>query len=315
MKRVTILLLIALLSSCKKEHSAGIAPSAPAPEPVATKANAEQGRLQSVTDVGSDAIPGGVAGSAPATGPAADGVPAPTVQKLPRLIIRTAEVRVIVADAAAAARALVAAAEAAGGYVGDAKTWREGEQLRGTLTLRIPAERLSALLSATRKLALRVESENVTSEDVSQEYVDLASQLKNQEAAEVELRALMTDVRQKVKRASDVIELYQQLTAIHGEVEKTKGRMQFLGQMAAMSTVKVELIPDVLAKPVVTPGWQPVGVVKDAGRALVAALQAIVTALIWFVIYVLPVMLLFVIPVWLFVRLVRSLRRRKMPPS
>lgn len=149
----------------------------------------------------------------------------------------------------------------------------------------------------------------MSSEDVSQEYVDLSSQLRNQEAAETELRALMTDVRKKTESASDVLQMYQQLAVVRGDVEKTKGRMQFLEQTSAMSTIKVELIPDAVAKPVVEPGWQPLVVVKDAGRALVGTLQWLSTVLIWFVIYVAPMLLLIVLPIILGVR---AARRRGM---
>jgi hypothetical protein len=229
---------------------------------------------------------------------------------MPRLIVRTAEVRVIVSDTAAVVRSLSAAAEAVGGYVGDSKAWREGEQLRGTLTLRIPAERLGDILAAAHKLAVRVDSESINSEDVSQEYVDLTAQLKNQEAAENELRALMTDVREKTRRASDVIEMYQQLASVRGDVEKTKGRILYLEQTSAMSTVKIDLIPDAIARPVVTPGWQPLAVVKDAGRALVSTAQVVVTAAIWCIVYLLPIALMFVVPIPLIVWIVRATKRR-----
>jgi hypothetical protein len=309
MKKLFLLLFVALLS-CKGEH-------APAVDAVARRVDAPK---DAATDTQTaalgtfGAVGTGVVGSSPnvaadsaAPPPSPGSTPPP--QRMPRMIVRNAEVRLVVSDAGAAVRALTAAAEAVGGYVGDAKTWREGEQLRGTLTLRVPAARLTGVLESARKLAVRVESEAVTSDDVSQEYVDLASALRNEEAAENELRALMTDVRERTKRASDVIEMYQQLAMIRGEVEKTKGRMQFLQQTSALSTIKVELIPDAIAKPVVEPGWQPVVIVKDAGRALVGTLEWLVSVLIWFGLYVLPLLLLVILPIVLAARVIRRGKR------
>lgn len=221
--------------------------------------------------------------------PAPVAAPAP---KMPRLIVRNAEVRAVVSDVPAVIKTLTTVAETAGGYVGDSKTWRDGGQLRSTITLRVPAAHLTETIAALRKAAIRIESETVSSDDVSQEYVDLASQLRNAEAAETELRALMKDVRVKTKRAADVLEMYQQLSNVQGEIERTKGRMQYLSQTAAMSTLKAELIPDAVAKPVVQPGWQAMAVVKDATRALVATLEVLATAAIWIVLYVLPLALL-----------------------
>ncbi|HEV8659763.1 MAG TPA: DUF4349 domain-containing protein [Thermoanaerobaculia bacterium] len=134
------------------------------------------------------------------------GAPAP-----PRMIIRSANVSMIVDDTSAAIEKITAAAESVGGYVSDSKVWRDGEQLRGTITLRIPADRLSAALGVIRKLAVRIQSETIGSQEVTQEYVDLQSQLRNLEAAEIELRQLMTTIRQNSKKASEVLEMYQQL--------------------------------------------------------------------------------------------------------
>ena len=55
--------------------------------------------------------------------------------------------------------------------------------------------------------------------------------------------------------------------------------------MTALATANVELIPDVLAKPVVEPGWRPLETLRNAGRALVNTLKGLVDALIWLVVY------------------------------
>jgi hypothetical protein len=306
MKRLVLLLFVAVVA-CKAERVGRIPDTAVTTSQSASRADSESlkavGYVAPSSAPATSGVPGGVTAGSPRLvgGAGPQGPP----QWMPRLIVRTAEVRLIVSDAGSVARALTAAAEGMGGYVGDARTWREGEQLRGTLTLRVPATRLGEVLAAVRKSAIRVESETISSDDVSQEYVDLAAQLRNQEAAENELRELMTDVRQKTKRAADVIEMYQQLASIRGEVERTKGRMQFLEQTSAMSTVKIDLIPDALAKPVVERVWQPLVVVKDAGRALVGTAEWLATVAIWLLIYVAPVLLLLLLPIVLGVRLYR----------
>jgi len=228
---------------------------------------------------------------------------------LPRLIIRTADVSLIVGDAAVSVQKLAALAAAHGGYVTDSKLWRDGQQVRATLTIRVPAQKLDAALAAIRNVATRVESESVSGDDVTQEYVDLESQVRNLEAAEVEMRALMTTVRERTKKAQDILDVYQQLTQLRGQIETAKGRMRYLSQMSAMSTIKLTLIPDAIAKPVVEPGWQPVAVMKDASRALLKTLQAASDVVIWAVIYFGPVLLLFggaAFVVW------RIARRRKL---
>ena len=239
-------------------------------------------------------------------GAAASGAPDDTA----RMIIRTADLSVVVTDAAQAQQAVVAAVQGMGGYVADSSAWREGEQLRARLTVRVPADKLDALLAAVRGQAVRVEQENIKGQDVTEEYSDLTAQLTNLEATEVELRKLLDEVREKTQKAEDVLQVYRELTNIRGEIERTKGRMQYLSTMTAMATANVDLIPDVLAKPVVEPGWRPLETLKNAGRTLVNALKGLVDALIWLVVVVLPVLILIAIPIVLLVLLVRWLTRR-----
>ena len=238
---------------------------------------------------------------APAEGAA---TPAPTP-----MIVRTASVRIVVDDTSKAVDAITKAVEASGGYVAGSQVWREGELLRARLTLRVPSASLTGALSAIRGLAKRVENETISSEDVTQEYVDLESRLRNLEATEVELRELMTVIRQNARKASEILEISQQMTAIRGDIEQTRGRMRYLGQVAAMSAVSLEVIPDAIAQPVVKPGWQPLVTVKNASRALITALQGIATALIWVVIYLLPIvgiLLVVVTAIWKVYRRTRT---------
>lgn len=228
-----------------------------------------------------------------------------------RMIIRTADLSVVVTDAAQAQQSIVDTVQALGGYVADSSAWREGEQLRARLTVRVPAEKLDALLAAIKASAVRVQQENVTGQDVTEEFTDLNAQLTNLEATEVELRELLAEVRQKTQKAEDVLAVYRELTSIRGEIERVKGRMQYLSTMTAMATANVDLIPDVLAKPVVEPGWRPLETLKNASRTLVNTLKGLVDAVIWFVVAVLPVLLLIAIPIALIVLLARWLMRRR----
>ncbi len=233
-----------------------------------------------------------------------------TANDAERMIIRTADLSVVVTDAVQTQQYVVDTVNGLGGYIANSTSWREGEQLRARITVRVPAEKLDALLAAIKTQAVRVQQENIKGEDVTEEYSDLTAQLTNLEATEVELRELLAEVRQKTQKAEDVLAVYRELTTIRGEIERVKGRMQYLSTLTSLATANVELIPDVLAKPVVEPGWRPLETLKNAGRALTNALKGLVDALIWFVVAVLPVLLLIAIPVAVVVWLIRRLGRR-----
>src|SRR5216684_2106673 len=113
-------------------------------------------------------------------------------------------------------------------------------------------------------------------------------------ATETELRELLKTVRERTQKASEIMEIYTEITKVRGEIDRIQGRIQYLSQMTSLSTITLELVPDVLAAPIVEPGWQPVATIKNASRSLVNSLKGVVDVLIWVVLYILPLGLIFV---------------------
>jgi hypothetical protein len=272
---IALFVVVAAMSGCKQESAA------PAAIDVASKAEGNAAsQVVAARQAAFDSSAAGVALTAEA---------APAAQEAPRMIVRTAEMRIVVGDTMKTVDAVTKAVEAMGGYVSGSNIWREGELMRATLKLRIPADKLTASLASIRGLAKRVDNETIASQDVSQEFVDLESQVRNLEATETELRALLITARQNSKRASDVLEVHQQLTMIRGQIEQARGRMRYLSQVAAMSSISLDVLPDAIAQPVVEPGWHPVIIVREAIRALVGALQSAATVGIWLIVYIVPI--------------------------
>jgi hypothetical protein len=276
MRKIALVALLLILA-CKKEEN--VSPAATGPAAAADNATTAS-RVAAK-------LPGGAVPAAAVGGVVASKAPA-----LDRMIMRTATVTLVVRDTNAVMEKITSAVEQSGGYVSGSNVWRDGEQTRGKLSLRVPNAALSQTLARIRGLAVRIENETIATDEVTQEYVDLGSQLRNLEAAETELRELMTTIRVNSKKAGEVLEMYQELSNIRGQIEQTRGRMRYLEQMTSYATINAELVPDAVTKPVVEAGWQPVAIAKDAARALTNVLKEGAAALIWIVIYVVPVMLL-----------------------
>jgi hypothetical protein len=273
-------LLLLLLFACRKSESVMTTDTASAEQlvaPVAPPRNA------------ADRVAG-------FSGPQAQ-APPPAAVPSPRMIVRTASLSLIVNDAMQAMHIVTDTASQLGGYVTDAKEWRENEQLRGTITVRVPSNRFDEMIGSAKKSAVRIQSETRSGQDVTQEFSDLGANLRNAEAAEVELRELLTTVRQRTQKAAEVLEVYEKLNEVRGQIEQLKGRMQYLSQVTAMSSVTFELIPDVLAQPVVEQGWRPRAVAHRALRALVATLQWLGNIAIWLVLYIVPVLLVLLLAI------------------
>lgn len=226
-----------------------------------------------------------------------------------RLVIKNADMRIVVQDPANAQGEIAALAEGMGGFVVSSNIYQTQtatglEVPTGSITVRVPAERLQEALDTIEGLAVRVESKNESGQDVTAQYTDLQSRLRNLEDAEELLRQIMEEARD----TEDVLTAFNQLNNITEQIEVLKGQIQYYEEAAAMSAISVSLIPSAADQPITIGGWEPVGVAKDAIQALVDALQGLVNALIWFALYLLPILLIIGIPVWL---IVRALRKRR----
>jgi len=228
-----------------------------------------------------------------------------------RMIVWTGDVSLIVKDAEESLEKVEAIAKDLGGYVVNSSSWYQQEQLRARLSIRVPSGEFDAAMARLKELAIRVESRDVSTQDVTEEYTDLDARLRNLEATETELLELLTEVRERTGKAEDVLAVHRELSNIRGQIDQIKGRMQYLEKMTAMATINVELIPDVLAKPIVVAGWQPSGTAANALRTLVRTFQRIVDAAIWLVIYVLPTLAVIAIPFFILWLIWRRLRRRR----
>lgn len=228
------------------------------------------------------------AASVPASKETATPTASQSVPSAVRRVIRTANISLVVEDAADALNQVVTVVERRGGYVAESKQWLEEGQHRASATLRIPADQLSSALDDIRKKAIRVSSEGISGQDVSEEYADLDAQLTNLHAAEAELRQLLTTVRERTQKASDVLEVYKELSKIRGEIDRLQGRVDYLKQMTAMSTINIELTPDQLSQPLLESNWRPIAIAKAAGRSLVSTLKGLGTVLIWLIVYGVP---------------------------
>ncbi|MCS7287192.1 MAG: DUF4349 domain-containing protein [Anaerolineae bacterium] len=228
-----------------------------------------------------------------------------------RMIIRRADLSLVVQDTKEAISRIEAIAVEKGGYLHQSSVWKENENLKAQLTIMVPATKFEETLDALRKLAVDILSESVSGQDVTEEYTDLEARLKNLEATEKELRELLATVRERTGKAEDIMAVYRELTHIREEIERVKGRMKYLEQMTSFSTITIYLTPSVLAQPVAPATWKPARTFWYATRALVRALQFTVDAAIWVTVVVIPLSLPFALAAFLFWRNLRKPRPKQ----
>lgn len=156
----------------------------------------------------------------------------------PNMIIRTGRARVEVESLSPAVEALQQLASAVGGYTTNV-TLRTGREQapRATVELRVPAARFDSAIAALSDLG-DVEAVAVTADDVGEEYVDVQARVANDRRLEQRLLSLLAE---RTGDLEDVLAVERELARVRGTIERQEGRLRYLRNRAAMSTLAVTL--------------------------------------------------------------------------
>ncbi len=170
--------------------------------------------------------------------------PAPRAAKARPIIIKTADMSIVVKDVQAAGDSATSLAKSVGGFVTDSSISDEDGASEGKVTLRVPVDAFERVIEQLGKLG-NVESKNVSGQDVTGEVVDLESRLRNLRAEERQYLEIMN----KANKVPDVVTVSQELYRVRGEIEESEGRMKYLKSAAAMATIDAKFSKQ-KAKPV-----------------------------------------------------------------
>jgi Domain of unknown function (DUF4349) len=205
------------------------------------------------------------------------------------LIVRNGYLTLVVTDTRKsrdAIQSLVAGMSAEGAYVVSSSEMFSGDAAQPVIQmdLRVPAERFEDVMNALSAMALRVDARNESAQDVTAEYVDLAAQLEQLQAA----RQRLLEIMKEAKNTDDLLRAEGLLTQRETEIASIQGRMKYLQQTAQLSSIQVVLNPSVLNQPIQPTGWNPVETARLALSRLVGRFQAFTDWLINFSIATLP---------------------------
>ncbi len=238
--------------------------------------------IEASPTVPAPAEPTPIAGISPAAAPAiATSLQARSDQPLPQtlpgeMLIRqgTASVQVDSLDAGIAG--IRGLARRVGAVVANTSMQQGQDQLRSaSVELRIPSARFDDAVAALSPLG-KVESVNVSVEDVGEEFVDVSARVANARRLEQRLVELLA---QRTGKLGDVLQVERELARVREEIERYEGRLRYLQTRSSVSTLTVtvhERPPFVADRP----GTHPIrDAVAQAGKNFVAFTAACIAAL------------------------------------
>ncbi|NMC16957.1 MAG: DUF4349 domain-containing protein [Chloroflexi bacterium] len=229
-----------------------------------------------------------------------------------QMIMMNASLSIAVDDPAATLRDVQQLAKGMGGYTVSSNLYKSYtssgvEVPQANLIIRVPAERLDEAMQKIKDMTGDPKkytlNESVSGQDVTKEYTDLKSRLRNLEEADAKL----SEFYENAANTEDALSIYSQKMQVTEQIEIIKGQIKYYDESVSTSSITLQIQSKETIAPITVAGWQPSGVARDALQALLDFGKGLVNFLIWLVILVVPIVLLFGLPIFF---LVRWLKRR-----
>ena len=207
-------------------------------------------------------------------------------------IIKNANLRIYVKDAEAVAESIQELATKLDGFVNESNIYKSSDGTKsGNITIRVPAKNFEPAVESIKELAKEVESENINSEDVTEQYIDYEAQLRNLRAEETQYLQIM----QKAGTINDTLSVANRLSNVRGRIEQIEGKLKFLERQVDMSTIRITLTADSDVE-VFGIRWRPLIVAKRSLKNMLSGLSKYVDAMIAFI-FMLPVIIVWIVTI------------------
>ena len=177
--------------------------------------------------------PAGAAGEAGTGTQTGDGAMA-TLVRQQRIVVRTVAMSLVVSGIQKSMDDVAAVAYGMGGWTVSSE---RSSGFSGSIAVRVPAERLDEAIAQIRDIAVNVEAEVTTSKDVTAEYFDSQSRLRNLRAAET----AMLNLLERAKDSRDALDIRNSLFEVQEAIEVLLGRLKLLEETSAFSLINVTM--------------------------------------------------------------------------
>jgi hypothetical protein len=233
-----------------------------------------------------------------------------TAETVERKIIRNAEITMEVGSTTDTQHKVTSIAEANGGFVvtSEAKQRENVDPAQRTLDIklvvRVPSTQFGVAFDEIKKLATNMPQENVSGQDVTEEFIDLEARIKTQKALELQFLEIM----RQANKVADALEVQRQIAEVRTDIEKLEGRKRFLENRASLSTITVNIQTPKPVIAVTVPGFGQN--LRESVSDSIGIASELVLFFTRFIILMIPILIFVVLPSGLVARyLVRRAKR------
>lgn len=212
-----------------------------------------------------------------------------------RLVVQESNLSLLVKNVREVADLIVTFAQKSGGYMVSSSLANPQDVASATVVIRIPAEKLKETLEFLRGNAVKVVSENLWGEDVTDQYTDINARLATLNTTKAKFEEIMT----KATEVQDILNVQREIINLQSQIDSLKGQQLYMEKTAQLAKITVYLSTDELALPYApSETWRPDVIFKTAVRSLIQNVRNLGTLLIWAGVYSViwvPVLVLYLI--------------------
>lgn len=148
-------------------------------------------------------------------------------------IIKTGSLNVEVKEYAKFNQLVHTAANQFGGYIADEQQTETDYKIENTITIKVPVDQFQPAVDYLTNGEGKMNEKKISSEDVTTQYVDTKSRLE----AKKQVRLRYLDLLKQAKNMEEILQVQSEINEIQEEIESAAGRINYLSNASAMSTI------------------------------------------------------------------------------
>lgn len=219
---------------------------------------------------------------------------------IPEKIIKTASVGIEIEDYKTKIITIREIVKANNAYISTEDEKNYSNSIYNNIIVRVKSEDFEKLIDLLTNEALKVTYKNINSQDVTEEFVDIAARLKTKR----EVEKLYTEILKQAKTIREILDIEEELRQIREEIEAKEGRLKYLNSQVDLSTINLSI-----TQHFITDRYEP-GFFGKIGKALSNGWDGLLIFVIGLM-YLWPLWLILGIGLYIMLRIIKRNRKRK----
>ncbi len=150
-----------------------------------------------------------------------------------------------------------------------------------TITVKVPVADFESYYEEVRDIDGEVTYANISTTDVTEEYIDITSRLKNLKSVETQLVGILEDA----ESVTDILAVQKELNTVRGDIESYEQRKRYFDSQTDYSYISISFSIDKTGLNISEDEWKPWGEFKAALNSLVSVLKGFVNMTIWLLVF------------------------------